>query len=1051
MMTLARCCMCSFIIFTYWSSTVSAQVVDLPDPNLKQAILETLNLPDEIPLTQQEMLQLTRLNAKEKQIENLTGLEYATNLTDLRLARNEVSNLTPLARLNHLRLLSLWDNPISDLSPLANLTELTGLDLGTCQISDIAPLANLTQLRWLHLHNNQIEDIAPLTKLTRLTDLWLQSNKVSDIILLGKLEQLTELALSHNRIVDVSPLANLVNLIDLKIAGNSIRDFSPLLELNLKNVDIDIHMFQELAAAEVEIPDPNLEHAIREKLVLPDEISLTQADMLQLGNLDASNRQIKDLTGLEYAIHLTVLYLSQNEISNLTPLAGLSRLENLSLWGNPISDLSPLANLTELNYLHLGLCQISDISPLANLTNLTSLYLHGNQISDIKTLTGLTRLTHLWLGWNQIVDVSPLSNLTRLTELILTSNQIVDVSPLEGLSLTRFEYDEVCELTEVPGPPVQERIQNRSFPSVFQAWYDILNRPALSRENRVARHNLYLGSWFGLHWLETNQGFQLVGNLDRARQERDTLLALNPNLIFIVGILMRDDWPSKHSEDWPHWIRDATGNRVSATDYSAFLMDFTHPDVQDIIVQQAIAVAKCGLYDGIFLDWWREDWIVLKGYRTYEEEQRARGVIIQRVRAAVGDDFLIWVNPNRSKPRRAMPYINGLFMETVRYDDYALDGLIEIESTLLWAEENLREPRINGLEGWGIETESPDSPTNRRWMRVFTTMGLTHSDGYVLYITGIRSPNHEHDWSTFEPTHLQAHNRNITHNHGHDHYWYDFWDADLGKPIGPTAELYQNVPGLFIREFTNGWAVYNRSGTAREISLPESAAGVSSGQTGRKHQLADLDGEIYLRAGTKPAPTDINGDGVVNILDLILVAQNFGTTKSDINGDGTTNILDLILVAQHLGETSTAAAPSALPASLSPETVQEWIDMAHAQNDGSVAFAQGIAMLERLLALMVPDKTVLRANYPNPFNPETWIPYHLASDTAVQISIYDIQGALVRQFNLGHQKAGYYTDRTKAAYWDGRNEIGEPVASGVYFYTLTTDNYTSTRRMTIIK
>ena len=125
---------------------------------------------------------------------------------------------------------------------------------------------------------------------------------------------------------------------------------------------------------------------------------------------------------------------------------------------------------------------------------------------------------------------------------------------------------------------------------------------------------------------------------------------------------------------------------------------------------------------------------------------------------------------------------------------------------------------------------------------------------------------------------------------------------------------------------------------AQEVSLTQDATGVASGQTGRKHQLADLDGEIYLRAGTRPAPTDINGDGVVNILDLILVAQNFGTTKSDINGDGTTNILDLILVAQHLGETSTAAAPAALPVSLSPETVQEWIDMAHAQNDGSARF-----------------------------------------------------------------------------------------------------------------
>ena len=125
--------------------------------------------------------------------------------------------------------------------------------------------------------------------------------------------------------------------------------------------------------------------------------------------------------------------------------------------------------------------------------------------------------------------------------------------------------------------------------------------------------------------------------------------------------------------------------------------------------------------------------------------------------------------------------------------------------------------------------------------------------------------------------------------------------------------------------------------------------------------------------------------------------------------------------------------------------------MAYVHNDGSIAFAQGIAILERLLALMVPDKTVLRANYPNPFNPETWMPYHLANDTEARISIYDIQGVLVRQFNLGPQKAGYYTDRTKAAYWDGRNEIGESVASGVYFYTLTTDNYTGTRRMVILK
>ena len=662
-------------------------------------------------------------------------------------------------------------------------------------------------------------------------------------------------------------------------------------------------MLHELASVEVEIPDPNLEHVIREKLELSDEIPLTQADMLQLGGLDAKGRQITDLTGLENATNLTWLTLGDNDIRDLHPIAGLIQLEALYIWDNPISDISPLENLTSLMTLGLIACEISDIAPLAALTQLETLSLDWNRlIVDISPLRNLIRLTQLRLSHNRIVDVSPLANLTMLEELYIEGNFIENLDLLDGLSLTHFRYDEICEL---PRLPIRERIQNRSFPSVFKAWHSILNRPALSREDRFAYHDLFLGAGFELRWLETDQGFQLVGNLTRARQQRDALLDRNPNMLFLFEIRMRDAFVGRvYHEDWPYWIRDTGGNRISAADdYSAFLVDFTHPDVQDIIVQQAIAVSKCGLYDGIFLDWWREDWGVLRGYQTYEEEQQARGVIIQRVRAAVGDDFLIWVNPNRSKPLRAMPYINGLFMETTRdHDDgYTHSGLIEIESTLVWAEENLREPRINGLEGWGVETEAPDSSTNRRWMRVFTTMSLTHSDGYVLYITGIRSPNHEHDWSTFEQTHAEVHNRGIAHNHHHDHYWYDFWDANLGKPIGPKAQRYQNVEGLFIREFTNGWAVYNRSGNAQEISLPESATAVGNGdlRSATTFLLPDLDGEIYL---TTKSFADVNGDGSVNILDLIQVANGLGKSAPDPNGDGMVNILDLVFVASHFSK-----------------------------------------------------------------------------------------------------------------------------------------------------
>ena len=98
-----------------------------------------------------------------------------------------------------------------------------------------------------------------------------------------------------------------------------------------------------------------------------------------------------------------------------------------------------------------------------------------------------------------------------------------------------------------------------------------------------------------------------------------------------------------------------------------------------------------------------------------------------------------------------------------------------------------------------------------------------------------------------------------------------------------------------------------------------------------------------------------------------------------------------------------------------------------------------------------PSETVLLTNYPNPFNPETWIPYHLANTTDVRINIYDAQGTLVRMLTLGHQSAGYYTSRRRAAYWDGRNALGERVASGIYFYQLQTDKISPMRKMVILK
>ena len=148
----------------------------------------------------------------------------------------------------------------------------------------------------------------------------------------------------------------------------------------------------------------------------------------------------------------------------------------------------------------------------------------------------------------------------------------------------------------------------------------------------------------------------------------------------------------------------------------------------------------------------------------------------------------------------------------------------------------------------------------------------------------------------------------------------------------------------------------------------------------------------------------MNRDGQVSILDMVLVAKQFGKTVPansavDVNGDGVISILDLILVAAHLGESTDAVAPSALAVdgihNLDTVMIQAWIAQAALENDGSIAFQRGIANLQRLLASLIPEKTVLLANYPNPFNPETWIPYHLANPSDVQITIYDTRGSII--------------------------------------------------------
>ena len=244
------------------------------------------------------------------------------------------------------------------------------------------------------------------------------------------------------------------------------------------------------------------------------------------------------------------------------------------------------------------------------------------------------------------------------------------------------------------------------------------------------------------------------------------------------------------------------------------------------------------------------------------------------------------------------------------------------------------------------------------------------------------------------------------------------------------------------------------------------AAGAATDNAGQPSPTAESKTFTVTINLTEHPPWDVNKDGSVDATDSALVTAALGQTgedivnsRTDVNWDDTVDGDDVTLVTYHIADEG--AAPSIIRAfslldkktleKLNPVALQTQLDILRAKSNGSPGYLHAIALLENILAATRPDKTQLLANYPNPFNPETWIPYHLANASNVHITIYNARGTVVQRLELGHQREGYYTSRSRAAYWDGTNNVGERVASGLYFYQLQADNVSLLRKMVILK
>jgi len=300
-------------------------------------------------------------------------------------------------------------------------------------------------------------------------------------------------------------------------------------------------------------------------------------------------------------------------------------------------------------------------------------------------------------------------------------------------------------------------------------------------------------------------------------------------------------------------------------------------------------------------------------------------------------------------------------------------------------------------------------------------------------------------------------------------------EGTVSNRDGIGARLFATTPDgkIQLRENSGGihWCQQDQKrihfGLAQNETVSELAIHWPSGIV---QKLRDVSVNQVLHVVEKGVqtllPGDVNQDGQVDLLDILVVVAHFGENpptnpRVDTNKDGQVNLDDLVWIIGIIEENQNgAAAPT-------PDVISNRISaLSDANIDLLYAFYQKIeemsedaTQIERvrrflsqlLMPVEGPLQTKLYPNYPNPFNPETWIPYQLARDTEITIRIYNMEGKTVRTLFTGHQASGYYLDRSRAAHWDGRNELAEQVASGVYICELTTPTFKQTKRLVVVK
>ncbi len=801
---------------------------------------------------------------------------------------------------------------------------------------------------------------------------------------------------------------------------------------------------ERIPGASVYIPDPNLRAVIEENLGKTPNAPITVEEMATLERIFPEDKGISDLTGLEFATNLEWLKIESNQISDLSPLAGLTKLDLLDISANEISDLSPLTGLTNLRHIKVSHNNISDLSPLAGLPNLKRFDSWGNPVSnllplvelevidicggepDISTLEGAKNLKELYLLGGGISDVSPVAKLTGLTRLGVAGNPLSDISPLA--TLTGLKWLELSENKISDISPLVKLTNLKWLHIGGNMISDFSPLDGFSEDVTIINHTnpgfpkggpKIEGPWLWVLVPEADIRSAVAGKLEHPN---DDLLANLDVLAEASGGKVTELKVSTHGATEGNPV----GNDVW---YSGTISSTGRNNIETVLTPEVLAgpFVPGVIYGCVVLYSPRQQAVTLFAGNDGGGKAWLNGTLVhEKLQGARGVDYQHFV------PVTLKEGVNVLLVAT----------------------------RTGGNGFWGFNPEAEYTVLNPRLGYVFSQSIIDAGDTFTLEIRAEDIYNLA-GWQ-FDMTYDAALLEAVEVNEG------DFLKTGDGATFfqrGTIENRSGKIKGLSSARLSEDGV----SGTGTLLSVTFTAK--TAGQTRLRldnFQLAAITGKpidagphaVVITVKGEQTTGDVNRDGQVSILDMVLVARHLGKTVPpnsdvDLNGDGIVNILDLILVSQNMGGSNGLAAPSMLSVDsmegLDPAIIQAWIAQAQLEDDGSIVFQQGIAKLQELLRSLIPKETVLLANYPNPFNPETWIPYQLSESAEVTLRIYAVNGILVRTLALGQMPAGIYQSRSRAAYWDGKNAVGERVASGLYFYTLTAGNFTATRKMLIRK